>query len=503
MTNQNHTYTRLLSIIVLLGALAAAARAQVAAIPDRPEKLTFGPLVYNPPNADDYRVKLSAGPVAYLVPDRTRPLINIAIMIKVGDYVVPQGKEPLNELMASLLTQGGIRSKTAQELEERLEFLAANLGAGAGDTQMSVNLNLLTQHLDEGLAILREVLTAPRFQEDRVTLLKQQRLQAMKERNDDSAGIEGRERGFLAFGESFYTNRHATAASLESITRDDLIAFHKEWFHPSNFVIAVSGDFDREAMVKKLEALLADWPTQPKAAPAVPTDTKFAAPGVYLVDKAVNQGRVSVMLPGIRRDDPDYFAVMVMNRILGGGGFTSRIMKRVRSDEGLAYSASSSFPGGVYYPLTFSAAFQSKARTVAYATSIVMEEMKRIAADPVSDQELHTAKRGFIDTFPQAFASADQVAMTLAGEEVTGRYAGDPGFFKSYRTKIDAVTKADVQRVAKKYLLPEKAVILIVGPKEDLVKGHPDHPVTLQSLSAGALVDLPLRDPLTMKPMAK
>jgi zinc protease len=222
-----------------------------------------------------------------------------------------------------------------------------------------------------------------------------------------------------------------------------------------------------------------------------------------VVDKAVNQGRVTVMVPGIRRDDADYFGVMVMNRILGGGGFTSRIMKRVRSDEGLAYSAGSSFPGGVYYPLVFTAAFQTKSVTVAYATSIVMDEMKRISTEAVSDQELHTAKRGFIDTFPQTFANADQIANALGSDEVTGRYATDPGYWRTYRAKVDGVTKAEVERVAKKYLAAEKAVILVVGPKQDILKGHPDHAVTLQSLSAGALRDVPLRDPLTMKPLAR
>src|SRR6266853_2015911 len=120
----------------------------------------------------------------------------------------------------------------------------------------------------------------------------------------------------------------------------------------------------------------------------------WQSPGIYLVDKDVNQGRVAMMLPGIMRDDPDYFAVTVMNDILGGGGFTSRIVNRVRSDEGLAYDAHTSFPGGVYYPLTFTAAFQSKSRTVPYAASLVLEEIKGLAAAPVSDGELDTSKRG-------------------------------------------------------------------------------------------------------------
>src|SRR5881394_2204332 len=112
-----------------------------------------------------------------------------------------------------------------------------------------------------------------------------------------------------------------------------------------------------------------------------------------------------MMLPGVLRDNPDYFAVTIMNDILGGGGFMSRIMSRVRSDEGLAYSAGSSFPGGVYYPLTFTAAFQSKSRTVPYAISIVLKELKEMTQGEASKAELNTAKRSFIDTFPRTFST--------------------------------------------------------------------------------------------------
>jgi predicted Zn-dependent peptidase len=207
------------------------------------------------------------------------------------------------------------------------------------------------------------------------------------------------------------------------------------------------------------------------------------------------------MLPGIRRDNPDYFGVIVMNDILGGGGFTSRIMNRVRSDEGLAYDAHSTFPGGVYYPLTFSAGYQSKSRTVAYAASIVMEELKRIASEPVSDSELNISKRGFIERFPRTFSTKAQIANQFAQDEFTGRYAKDPNYWKNVRSKIEAVTRDDLVRLAKKYLTPDKLVILVVGNKDDILLGHPDHAVKLTDMAGGKLIDVPLRDPMTMKPL--
>jgi zinc protease len=470
-------------------------------IAQRPESLKFPELRYEPPEASKFRVALASGPIAYVVPDRELPLVNIAVYVRTGEFNDPAGKEGLASLTGNLLVRGGIQSMTAEALEERLAFLAAQLNSAVNDTQGSVTLNLLAKDLDEGLKLLREVLGKPRFQENRIALRKQQTMQAMKERNDNSSAIESREAGFLAYGSNFWANRYSTEASIKAIERGDLEAFHRAWFAPSNFIVAASGDFEREAMVQKLETLFADWPFAGESPKPVPTNTVFAAPGIYLVDKDVAQGRVDILLPGIRRDNPDYFPVLVMNDVLGGGGFTSRIMSRVRSDEGLAYDAHTIFPGGIYYPLTFSAGFQSKPRTVAYAVSIVLDEIKRLCAEGVTDQELNTSQRGFIERFPRAFGTKAQVAAAFAQDEFTGRYRTDPAYWKEYRARVQAVKKEDVTRVAKKYFEGKGPVILIVGQKDQIVMGHPDHPVKLADLSPGGIKDWPLRDPLTMQPM--
>jgi zinc protease len=470
-------------------------------IPNRPEQLKFPALNYLPPAPEQFRVKLNSGPVAYVVPDKELPLVNIVIYVHTGEYLDPEGKEGLADLTGYLMARGGAGTNSADQLEERLAYLAAGLSSDISGTQGSVSMNLLAKDLDEGLGILQDVLFGPKFQDDKIALRKQQILQGMEQRNDDTSGIEGREAGFLAYGDKFWENRYSTKASIDSITREDIEGFHRKWFVPANFIVAVSGDFDRDQMVTKLEKLfsIAIWRATPNP-PTIPTNSVFTTPGAYLVNKPdVNQGRVDMMLPGITRDNPDYFSIIVMNDILGGGGFTSRVVNRVRTEEGLAYDAHTSFPGGAYYPLTFSVGYQSKSRTVAYAAALAIEEIKKMQSATVTDLELTTSKRGFIDRFPRLFATKAQVAGIFAQEEFTGRYAKDPEFYKKYRSRIDAVTAADVQRVAQKYLDLDKLVMLAVGNKEDILLGFPSHPVKFQELAGGHFTELPLREPMTMK----
>jgi zinc protease len=186
-----------------------------------------------------------------------------------------------------------------------------------------------------------------------------------------------------------------------------------------------------------------------------------------------------------------------MNDILGGGGFTSRIMSRVRSDEGLAYDASSNFGLGIYYPLSFRASFQSKNPSTSQAIDIVMEEINRVRTTKVTAEELETAKNQDIETFPQVFSTATRVAGTFGQDEYTKRPAD---YWTTYRDRIRAITADDVQRVAQKYLQPDKLVVLIVGNIDEISKGNPDKPqyTLLKIAKDGQIRRIPLPDPLTM-----
>lgn len=478
--------------------VAAGTKQSPGGIPARPEKLKFPSLSYTPPKRDQYRRVLSNGTVVYLVEDHELPLINVSAIVRTGDYLDPEGKEGLASLAGSQMRSGGTTAKTADQFDEAADFLAAQISSFIGETQGSASLNCLSKDIDKALELYFEMLKGPGFQQDRLDLAKSQILQQMERRNDRTDGIEQREWERLMRGASFFTAKETTKASIESITRDDLIAFHHRYYQPANLLFAVSGDFKTDEMIAKLESALKDWASDKNAVPPVPKPSFTPASGIYAVNKSdVNQGRVSIGEIGTTRDNPDSYAIDIMNDILGGGGFTSRITKRVRSDEGLAYSAGSGFGFGVYYPGTFRAFFQSKNATVAQAAAIVMEEINRIRTTPVLQSELETAVNQAVEVFPRFFASSAQVAGTFAQDEFTGRPAD---YWDHYRERVKAVTVADVQRVAQQYLHPDKLVILVVGNIDEIVKGNPDKPeYSLTKLASdGQIHKITLPDPLTM-----
>lgn len=493
---RNAKITSAFMAFVLLALAPAGLLAQQ--IPSHPRELKYTQLDYTPPKREKFRHVLSNGAVAYLVEDHDLPLVNVTTLVRTGGYLEPEGKRGLASLTGSQIRAGGTTSKTAEQFDEAADFLAANLSSGIGDTQGTANLNCLTKDVDAGLALYFDMLRNPGFQADRLALAKSQILQAMERRNDSTTAIEAREWSRLMRGDKHFSTRDTTKPSIEAITREDLLAFHKQYYQPAGFIFAVSGDFKTNEMLQKLEASMQGWPSTKATVPPVPKPEFTPVAGVYAVHKAdVNQGRVRIGHTGVTRDNPDAYAISLMNDILGGGGFTSRITSRVRSDEGLAYSAGSIFGQGVYYPTDFRAAFQSKSMSTPQAIDIVMEEINRMRTTKVSAEELETAKNSAIETFPLAFASAAQIAGTFAQDEYTNRPAD---YWEKYRDRIRAVTADDVQRVAQKYLQPEQLVILVVGNIDDITKGNPDKPQhsLAKLVKNGTIRRIPLPDPLTL-----
>ncbi len=504
---------RFAALILLLAAVPVLA----GGIPDRPEGLEFPELKYDPPAAKDYRTTLNNGMAAYLVPDDSLPLVTVHVLMRLGPDVDPAGKEGLGRMMVGQLTRGGAGDLTAEELEDKLAALGANLFSGmgggrrgmmgmsgvrTGPAESYASLNLLAKDLDVGLDLLVDCLKEPAFQEDRVQLAKEQSLQRMKERNDDTAGIERREWAYLMQGDDHWSTQWSTQASIESIARDDLLAMHRQWVGPENFLIAASGNFDKKTMKKALERAFADWPYAAEASglPAAPAHEPPA--GWFAVDKEVNQARVSFGLPAIDRYDPDWYAAMVMNEILGAGGFSSRLVNRIRSDEGLAYSVRSSMGRGTYYPDNLRIAFQTKVRSTAFAVSIALEEIERIRNEPVSDEELELAKASFIESFPAGFETTGAISSALALEELTGRYEKDPKYYREYRDRVAEVTVEDVQRAAQRLLDVERMTFLVVGDVDEVLLGDPKHDVSVEGMAGGVPERLPLRDPMTLEALA-
>ena len=262
--------------------------------------------------------------------------------MRTGSYLEPEGKEGLAAFTGSQIRRGGTKSLTAEQLDEKLDFLAAQAcDRHRRHRGLAPRLNCLSDNLDESLAVFVEMLRFPRFQEDRLALAKEQALQEMKKRNDDAADIERLRVERAALRREALHEPLTTEASVKSITRDDMVAFHRKYFQPADMIAGGRGLVQEGRHAAEAGDRVRRLAQHAHAGAAAAGRDLPAAPGLYRMQKDVNQGRVSIGLPAVKRDHPDVYALEVMNEILGGSGFTSRITRTVRSNEGLAYSAGS------------------------------------------------------------------------------------------------------------------------------------------------------------------
>jgi predicted Zn-dependent peptidase len=474
-----------------------AAKAVVAAIPARPEEIAFAPLAFEPPDAATFRRVLPDGTVVFLAPSREFPLVNLSITFKGGASLDPADVPGLASTTARMVREGGAATMPPTELDEQLDFLATEVGVAANDTFTTATMNCLKSNLDESLKLFLGMLRTPAFDAGRLETAKARVLESLKQRNDDASSILSREWKRLVYGPSHFEASEPTDKTVAAITRERLVELHRRVFHPGNMIVSVSGDFDEQEMLAKLTKAFAGW-DRGAAAPDPVAPTAVLEPGLYHVPKDIPQGKVVMGSRAIARDDPDAIPFLLLNEILGAGGFTSRLMQQVRSNEGLAYSVRSSLVPRVAYPGDFRAGFESKNPTVALAAKIVMEQIAKMRDELVTEEELETARLNLIETFPRQFESRPQLLRVFVNDEWTKR---PKDYWKTFRDKVRRVTREDLQRVARKHLDPEKMAILVVGDWDKIAPGDLEKRASMNNFFGGKVKHLPLRDPLTLAPL--
>ncbi len=456
-----------------------------------PSELKYQSLKYEPPDPKASRTVYAGGLRAYVQEDKSLPLFNITAIINCGDLYVPKDKTGLGRVLGDQLIKGGTAAKEGPVIEDRIDFLGGTLNFMVGERTATLSLSVLAKDLDEGLAMFFDVLRNPAFREEPLKLAKARFVEQLRQANDQPNGVLSREYEKLLYGDNAVTWQ-PTKATYEAVAAADLKAYHAKYFSPKNMILAVSGDFDKAGLKAKIEKLAAGWKAGAVAFPALPKAFPSPEPGVYFIQKAINQGYISLGHLGLEDTNPDYFAVQVMNFILGGGSFTSRITTKVRSDEGLSYNQGSRFTYRWGLPGTFSGYVQTKSSTVGYAVSLILAEFDRIRKTPVSDAEMDTAVNYYLESFADNFQSPQTTMMNFANLEMTGKPAD---YYKTYLSKIKAVTKARVQEVATKYVQPGKIAIMIVGDWEPCNKGGDKWPGPLDKL--GKVHKVALIDPMT------
>ncbi len=438
----------------LILALPVAALAEN--LPD-PRTLTYPPLKFNVPQAQ--RVLLDNGMIVYLMEDHELPQVNITALVGTGSVYEPTEKTGLAGLTGAIMRSGGTATLSPDKMNDELEFMASSIESSIGTDAGTVSMASLTKNLDRTLQIFAQVLMTPAFREDKVELARRQTIEALRRQDDDPKAVADRE-----LGRSIYKGtplgRVPTFATVKAITRADMVEFHKKYYHPNTVIMSVAGDFNSTAMVAALNRVFTGWKKEPVEFPAIKLPETAFAPTVLFVQKDVNQSVIRMGHIGVTKDNPDIYAIRVMDAILGSGGFTSRLMAEVRNAQGLAYNVESSFDIGRRYLGTFIAETETKAQSTARTISLMEEIIKGMTEKPVSDQELKLARDSIINSFIFGFTNTASVANQKARLEY---YHYPAGYLENYRDNIARVTKEDVLRVAKKYLHPDALKLVVVG----------------------------------------
>lgn len=424
---------------------------------------------------------LSNGIKVFLLEDHELPLVSGGVLIRTGNLFDPADKHGVAQLTGEVLRSGGTKAKTGDQMDEELENMAASVESQVGENSGSVSFSCLKENTDHVLEIFKEFLTTPEFREDKVELSKTQLRSEISRRNDDANGIAEREFSDILYGRNSPYGWRIEYADVDAIHRQDLLDFYHRYYFPANLILEVYGDFSSADMKTKLETLLGGWKYTQPSVPAFPKVDAKPAPGVFLATKTdVTQTFFNVGHLGGEFRDPDYPALEVAAQILGGG-FSSRLLQRIRTKEGWAYNIGASWDANYDHPGVFRISGSTQSAHTVDTLKAVGEELKKFQTEEVSDEELKTAKDTVLNAFVFHF---DRPSKTL-NRLVLYEYFGYPrDFLFQYQKAIAAVTKADILHVAKKYFRMSDLTYVAAGNPKDFgtplsALGLPVHDIDL------------------------
>jgi zinc protease len=444
-----------LSLLLALGSTPALAQ-----VPDRSTPPNPGPppQVKLPPIQ---KRQLANGLRVWIVELHEVPVAQVDLVLRTGSGADPTGKEGLASLTAAMLDEGA-GSRDALALADAIDFLGATVSTGSGFDSTTVGLHLPVARLGDALPLMADVALRPTFPARELDRLRQERLTAVQQARDEPESIAAAAFNRVVFGTHRYgTTMIGTTAGLKGFTVDDLRAFHARHFIPANAALLVVGDVKPDAVVPQLETALGGWKGAQGAQGALPTPAQVKTRSVVIVDKpGAAQSQVRIGWVGVPRSTPDYYAIQVMNTILGGA-FTSRLNQNLRETHGYAYGAGSRFemrraPGAFY------ATAGVQTDKTAEALVEFFKELEGIAKEVPAD-ELEKGKNYIALRFPQQFETTGQIAAQLADVFI---YDLPDNYFETFVDKIRAVTAADVQRVAKMLVQPNRLAVVVVGDRK-------------------------------------
>ncbi len=405
------------------------------------------------------RILLDNGMVLLLSEKHDIPMVTMNMAIKAGSTAEPGDKPGLASITASLLMQGTSK-RSANRISSEIDFIGGSLSVSGGNDFAAADLRVLKKDIRTGLDLLSDVLMNPVFDQKEIDRKVKESLAEIQRQKEEPAIIAGEAFAKAVYGKHAYGRTNDdVAAYLPKLTRQDIFNFYTSRYSPNRIIVAVVGDVNEKEITSLLLEYFKGWKRsdQPLPAPVPPPVIEKTA--VLKIDKNITQANIDMGNIGISRENPDFYAVMIMNYILGGGGFSSRLMDNIRDNRGLAYDVHSTF-SAQKEPGVFSVSIQTKNESANEVIAEVLKEIRGIQTEPVSEKELADAKAYLTGSFPLKMDTYAKIAGMLTFIEIYNLGLDYP---QRYSALINAVTRADIQRAAKKYLHPDNLVIVVVA----------------------------------------